>query len=189
MGVINVSLPTDGTTADVADVNTPITTIVNEFNGNIDNANIKSAAAIATSKLADDAGITTAKIANGAISGAKISTYKTIEQVVTTNTTPTTSIIQEGWNFVNANATATTTKAITFPQAFSTITQFQAGVIGVRTTSDPAAITDFNVGIGGEQLTVSTSAISITGATVQLTKSSNFSSGSRYGFWWRVIGT
>lgn len=53
MGTISVSLPTDGTTADVADVNTPINTIVNEFNGNIDNANIKSAAAIAGSKLAD----------------------------------------------------------------------------------------------------------------------------------------
>src|SRR4051812_42420252 len=62
MGTISVTLPTDGTTADVADVNTPITTIVTELNGNIDNANIKTGAAIATSKLADDAGITNAKI-------------------------------------------------------------------------------------------------------------------------------
>lgn len=54
MGTISVSLPSDGTTADVADYNTPITTIVNEFNGNIDNANIKSAAAISGSKLADN---------------------------------------------------------------------------------------------------------------------------------------
>ena len=54
MATINVSLPADGTTADVADFNTPITTIVSEFNGNIDNANIKSAAAIAGSKIADN---------------------------------------------------------------------------------------------------------------------------------------
>lgn len=54
MGTISVSLPSDGTTADVADYNTPINDIVNEFNGNIDNANIKSAAAIAGSKLADN---------------------------------------------------------------------------------------------------------------------------------------
>lgn len=52
MGTISVSLPADGTTADVADVNTPITTIVNEFNGNIDDANIKSGAAIAPAKIA-----------------------------------------------------------------------------------------------------------------------------------------
>lgn len=49
----------------MADVNTPINTIVNEVNGNLDNANIKSGAAIATSKLADDAGITYAKVAAG----------------------------------------------------------------------------------------------------------------------------
>lgn len=67
MGTISVSLPSDGTTADVADYNTPVTTIVNEFNGNIDNANIKTGAAIATSKLADDAGITGAKLATSAI--------------------------------------------------------------------------------------------------------------------------
>lgn len=53
MATINVSLPSDGTTADAADYNTPINTIVSEFNGNIDNANIKSGAAIAGSKIAD----------------------------------------------------------------------------------------------------------------------------------------
>ena len=54
MGTISVSLPSDGTTADVSDYNTPINTIVNEINGNLDNANLKSAAAIAGSKLADN---------------------------------------------------------------------------------------------------------------------------------------
>lgn len=53
MGTISVSLPADGTTANVADINTPINTIVNEINGNIDNNNIKSGAAIDGSKLAD----------------------------------------------------------------------------------------------------------------------------------------
>lgn len=61
MGTIITSLPTDGSTADVSDYNTPITTIVNELNGNLDNANIKSAAAIDGSKLADDS-ILAAKI-------------------------------------------------------------------------------------------------------------------------------
>lgn len=71
MATISVSLPSDGTAADVSDYNTPITTIVNEINGNLDNANIKSGAAIATSKLADDAGVTTAKIADGAVTPVK----------------------------------------------------------------------------------------------------------------------
>lgn len=42
MGVISVSLPSDGTTADVSDYNTPITTIVNAINGNLDSSNISS---------------------------------------------------------------------------------------------------------------------------------------------------
>lgn len=54
MGLINVTNITDGTTADAADVNSQINTIVSEFNGNIENANIKSGAAISGSKLADN---------------------------------------------------------------------------------------------------------------------------------------
>lgn len=53
MGTISVSLPSDGTTAYVADYNTPITTIVNVINGGLDNANIAANAGIAGSKLAD----------------------------------------------------------------------------------------------------------------------------------------
>lgn len=61
MATISVTLPTDGTTADVADYNTPVTTIVNEINGNLDNDNIDSAAAISGSKLADNSIDITAK--------------------------------------------------------------------------------------------------------------------------------
>lgn len=71
MATINVSLPNDGDTVDAADYNTPITTIVNEINGNLDNANIDSAAAIAGTKLADSA-ITTAKINDAAVTPAKL---------------------------------------------------------------------------------------------------------------------
>jgi len=71
MGNISVSLPSDGDTIDVADYNTPITTIVNEFNGNMDNSNLSASAAIAGSKLADSA-ITTAKVADSAITPAKM---------------------------------------------------------------------------------------------------------------------
>lgn len=71
MSTISVSLPSDGTTADVSDYNTPITTIVNEINGGLNNSNIAAGAAISTSKIADDAGIGTAKLANDAVTLAK----------------------------------------------------------------------------------------------------------------------
>lgn len=54
MGLISPAQVSDGTTADASDVNSPINTIANEFNGNIDNANIKSAAAIDGSKIASN---------------------------------------------------------------------------------------------------------------------------------------
>lgn len=71
MGTVNLPLPADGSTANVADYNTPLTTLQNEFNGNIDNANISDTAAIAGSKLADG-GITNAKLATtaGELGGA-----------------------------------------------------------------------------------------------------------------------
>lgn len=71
MGNISVSLPSDGETIDAADYNTPINTIVNEINGELDNSNIASDAAIAGSKLAD-ASITNAKLSTttGELGGA-----------------------------------------------------------------------------------------------------------------------
>lgn len=54
MGEVNLTLPSDSTGADVADYNNPLQDLVAEFNGNIENINIASDAAIAGSKLADD---------------------------------------------------------------------------------------------------------------------------------------
>jgi hypothetical protein len=51
MGTISTSLPSDGQTIDASDVNTPINAILSEFNGNIDDNNIKSGANINGSKL------------------------------------------------------------------------------------------------------------------------------------------
>lgn len=68
MSTISVSLPSDGETIDASDYNTPINTIVNDHNGNIDNSNIAAAAAIAGTKLADG-GITFAKLLTTIFSG------------------------------------------------------------------------------------------------------------------------
>ena len=51
MGTITVSLPSDGQTADAADVNNPINIIVAAINGNLDNDNIASGANISGAKL------------------------------------------------------------------------------------------------------------------------------------------
>jgi hypothetical protein len=72
MGVISPSQSNPGDEITASRINTPVNQIAAEFNGNIDNANIKAGAAIATSKLADDAGITAAKIAADAVTAPKI---------------------------------------------------------------------------------------------------------------------
>lgn len=64
MALITPQQLADNTIHTAADHNNPINTIANEFNGNIDNANIKAAAGIATSKIASDGGTLTAKLSN-----------------------------------------------------------------------------------------------------------------------------
>ena len=51
MGTISLSLPADGQTIDASDVNTPFNTISAVINGNLDNDNIATAAAISGTKL------------------------------------------------------------------------------------------------------------------------------------------
>lgn len=53
MSLISISQIQDGVTSvNAASVNTPLNTIVNDYNGNVTDANISSAAAIAFSKIA-----------------------------------------------------------------------------------------------------------------------------------------
>jgi len=65
MRLISLTLPNDGETVDAADVNTPFNTIATVINGNIENANIKSNAAIDGTKIADNS-IPTTKMKGGA---------------------------------------------------------------------------------------------------------------------------
>lgn len=133
--------------------------------------------------------IQTSNLQANSVTGSKIASYSLKTQAVATNTTQTAAVMQSGWSFVNANAVAATTLAITFPSSFTTITTLEFGVLGARTASDPVSITDFNVAISGEVLTVSSGVISVTGFTASLYKTINFAAGTRYGFWWRAIGT
>lgn len=52
MGIITITVPTSGSPRTAASVANPLNTIKNEFNGNIDNNNIKEGANIGWSKLA-----------------------------------------------------------------------------------------------------------------------------------------
>lgn len=52
MSLISFTAITDGSTATASSVNTPLSTIYNDYNGNITDANVASNAAIAGSKIA-----------------------------------------------------------------------------------------------------------------------------------------
>lgn len=72
MGVVAIpNTFSNGSIFDAPQVNTNFSTIYNEFNGNIDNANIKSGANIDAAKLLN-ASVLTAKIADLAITDAKL---------------------------------------------------------------------------------------------------------------------
>lgn len=73
MATVTVSLPADGDTIDASDYNTPITTIVNELNGNLDSNNIKAGGVIATN-LASNA-VETAKIKDANVTAGKLASY------------------------------------------------------------------------------------------------------------------
>jgi hypothetical protein len=90
MGTVSLTLPSDGTTGEVADYNTPLTTLANEFNGNIDNNNIKAGAAIDGAKLADS-GVTVAKVADKAVTSRKAQLTTLGASGLTVNPIPTTT--------------------------------------------------------------------------------------------------
>lgn len=96
MANISVSLPADGTTADVSDYNTPLNTIVTDYNGNIDNSNIAAAAAIAGSKLADNS-VTATKVDFSTFLQSSLATSVSRVGVAA----PQTGMGTQNYNFVN----------------------------------------------------------------------------------------
>lgn len=190
MATINVSLPNDGDTVDAADYNTPITTIVNEINGNLDNANIDSAAAIAGTKLADSA-ITTAKINDAAVTSAKLAEafFRGRYQDPSGNTQPTGLTIQYGWHYVVGDNSGGINKTITFPSAFSSAPVVFVNFLGAKTVASGAPDTtdDFTTwfsdlkGSGTDDITTSD-------FSAQFNASANFSSTFNFGFSWIAIG-
>lgn len=91
MGIISPAQVTDGTGIDASDVNNPINTIANEFNGSISSANLASSS------------VTTAKITNANVTADKLATGGASATVNTSETTTSTSYV----------SLATTTDAVT----------------------------------------------------------------------------
>jgi hypothetical protein len=126
MGVVSVSLPSDGSTGTVSQYNTPLTTIVNEFNGNIDNANIKANAAIASSKLAT--GIPTSMLANP----YKFNVYLASAQNVGTANT---RVSFDSRNFDTGTNVDITTNKGRFTAPVAGFYQFSANILTTSTGS------------------------------------------------------
>lgn len=88
MGLITLTTISNGQTGDAVPVNNNFTTLVNEFNGNIDNNNIKPGAAIAISKIAAEAWVawTPSYGATGSMTytsvGTTVARYQQISNVV-----------------------------------------------------------------------------------------------------------
>lgn len=107
MGTINPSIPTVGqpnSTEDV-DIRDGMTTIRDEINGNLDNANIKNAANIAGSKLADNS-VAPSKLTNGTAGQLLIANASGI--VTSTTVTGDVTINSSGVTEIGAGVVGTT---------------------------------------------------------------------------------
>jgi hypothetical protein len=118
MGLISFTAVQNGTAPDASQVNNPLNTIYDEFNGNITSANLASNA-VTTNKVQDSA-ITTAKIDDGAVTTAKLASAtqnNLLPEVFQQRATATTGIAN---TIVNINGTSITFTAHVTGKAFIT---------------------------------------------------------------------
>lgn len=94
--------------------------------------------------------------------------------------------VQYGWGQVEGNGTASMTDTVTFPTAFTTTLGFMAFHIGAK-TSAATSITDLNVAASAASV-VRGGVISTTAADITMTRTSNYSAGSYYGYTWIAWG-
>jgi hypothetical protein len=173
MATINPDLSgiVDGATADASDITTPLNTITNAINGNLDDDNIKTGANINHAKI---------------LGGIRASN----RQDAATDNSVSNQRIVFGWSFVAGDNDDTTTKAITFPVTFTDATApvvIVAG-LGYKDSSNPAAITE---GTASGLYNVTAQTITTTGftAVIQSTDGTTMSTTRRLMFSWMAIGT
>lgn len=90
MGIVTVSLPSDGQTIDAADYNVPINTMLGTINGNIDSDNIKNNSII-PSKI-DTSQKYTWQVVGTTASGATITPVTTVDMYTVTALSDNTTI-------------------------------------------------------------------------------------------------
>jgi hypothetical protein len=153
MGIIALTLPTDGTTIDAADVNTPLGIIQTVINGNLDSNNLASNA-VSTSKIVD-ANVTSPKLAVGIPVQVVSTNYSAVG--TTTNLIPeddTIPQIGEGTEFMTQAITpkSTTNRLQIRIKAFVSQSAASNDIIGALfqdATANALAAQDVYVGAAG----------------------------------------
>ena len=172
MALVSFTSIQNGTSPEASQVNNPLTTIYNEFNGNITAANLASNA------------VTTPKLADASVTADKLGGWN--YQSNTTNSQQSGLKIQSGWGFVTGTGGVFATKSITFPVAFSsTPTLVLCTTAGFKSGSDPTSQADVGGPLGGS---TSSSAPTSTTVDVRYTQGSSFNSTVRVLYTWIAIG-
>lgn len=122
MGIISVSLPTDGSTADVSDYNTPITTIVGAINGNLDSNNIASVSGTKITAGTLPGSTFDASTAGGWIADSATYTYSANngnKEFVLGTSRDTTGYLSPGMKFKVTRGTTPSTQCMSFTASSS----------------------------------------------------------------------
>lgn len=136
----------------------------------------------------DDNAILARHILDGVVTSPKLAEafVRSRYQSNTTNSAPTGLTIQHGWGFMLGDADDTTTEAVTFPVAFTTLYSIQVSALGSKSGSDPSGITDFS----SQTMLASAMAPSTTGFTALVADydGTAIASTVRVGYSWIAIG-
>jgi len=160
MSLISFTPVSDGTTAAAAGVNTPLSTIFNDYNGNITDANVAAGAAIAGSKISPASLPLAALVqtqSNGGTAGGTFS-YINLGGIkmlwinsatnLTTTTSPTSYSFTLPTSFFSSitSVTAVASVPTTLANQFATISTISTSTIAVYLTS-PSGVASCGIGL------------------------------------------
>lgn len=187
MSSISFTAITDGSTIDASDVNTPLNTIYDDYNGGIDSNNLADNA-VTTAKITD-ANVTTDKIADDAVTPAKAGDLaKAVNrQDNTTDSVVTDQLIQYGWGFIQVGAVSSAHETVTFPVAYDSAPIVVCSFLGKK-TSDPTTVGDTT---SLHDATTSAKPYTIAAASfvVYINTEAAFTNNDRAIYSWIAIGT
>ncbi len=130
--------------------------------------------------------VTTTAIADGAVTGAKIATYRVARQNDTTNVTENTAKILTGWGWIAVGGLGTGIETVTFSSAFTTlpIVTLAYGGDHASSTTYGAGTVSLKQGFGGA-IGITTTGFS---AYVRSADGSNWPAGANAFYQWTAIG-